>query len=277
MLGANEALRRLKDELDLVDAQAILDSKAYVAMSARNPYLNFRPLSAYLRSEEYFELVATTPRFEYPKSKFDEQDELGFGNYMARDKPKDWTTIKERYTFLLTRIEETIKPYQDAARKVRYHWYNKNRTMAARHKIYSDANDALSRFKQIANSITEMMRQKVQLTDKAFIEISAEGGGLFINYPHRGKTYVPDVSPPSWRLSLRLVASMPTQVDEAHPLVAGVSNNLDSIKLSIPPEDPSIVTRIAKDKKKDPIYEFKVKDSGVDEQTLKSIIKFLLI
>jgi hypothetical protein len=251
-------------------------------MRARNPYFNFRSLSAILRAKEHFGLIATTPEFSYPKDwegyGLNEEDPLGFRSYMERYKPKDWATIKEQSAFILSHIGEVIKPYQDEARRVRYHWYDKDGTFNARKKIQLDADKALFSLKQSAMSLANIMAQKVQLADNAFVEISAEVKGFRVNSPYYyEKEYVLTVSKPEWILSSKLSASMPCQIDEAHPLVAGVSNDLASVDLFMPVDDPSIAVNIRRGENRNPVYLFKLKDSGVDKQLLDDMINLLLI
>ena len=295
MIGANEAFRFLKDELDLSEARSVpSSSEAYVAMHARNPYLSFRPLSVFLKAGGHFRLVATTRGFEYPNlcepPWFNENDKLGLGSYMAGHEPIEWATIKEQYPRILSRIEKTVNPHQDAARRVRYHWYDKDGTKKKRLEIQSDVEHALAPEKQTLEALRKLMTQKVQLADNAVIKISAERHGLSVDSPtYYGREYVPTVSNPRWQLRSKLLASMPCQVDETHTLVAGVSNNLNSIELSIPADDPSITVEITANGKPDSVYQpnlkrsgiekyqFNLKKSGIEKRTLKKMIHLLLI
>lgn len=278
MIGINEALQELKVGLDLVDAQAVpSSSKDFVAMSARNSYYNFRSLGVYLdRLDTPFELVATTPQFSYPNK----QDPLGFDSYIETYKPEEWNAFKKQYNFILTDMNEKIKPFKHAAGEVRGHWWsNKDKIYERRMKIRSYAENALLPLKQKAEDLCQLITQKVEVGDSAILEISAAAGDSYVASPnswYMDTNYVPDISM-YWELRSRLSVSMPSKVKKTHPLVVGVSNNLASIELSMPVNDPSIVVNIETDKKKDPIYQFELKDRGVEKETLKNMMNLLLI
>jgi hypothetical protein len=107
MLGANEALRRLKEELDLVDARVVPShSKGYVAMSGRNPYLSFR-LALYLKREECFKLDATSHEFNY--SMLEEM----INSEKACIKERTGKEVLRDYTFILNDVMKVLAPYQD--------------------------------------------------------------------------------------------------------------------------------------------------------------------
>jgi len=284
MIGVNYALKRLKKELELTDVEVVeSNERDYVAMIGYSPVLIFRPVSAYLQRGEHFGLTAVTPQFKYTFSRrynplsdsWEEYDPLKLITYMQRYKPEDWKTITKHLNSILHNLPDghTFSFYIAT-----YNSYMKREACEYGKKLEKEA----APLKPIQESITSMIRQKVSLTDRAFIEISVEEGeGSLGWYTRELKDYLEvtikvGVNEPYWLISSKLVASMPTSIDNTHPLIAGISNTQDRIELSVPPENPSIIASIQKDKK-DPIYHIKMRSSGVDEEALETMIKLLLI
>jgi len=284
VVRVNEVLMRLKDELDLKDAHTIV-SDGYVVMSATNPYFR-HTLHTFLQAKENFKLVAASNKITLLKyssfggTGFNEQDRLGFCRYMKNYKPEDWAIIKEQFASISRRMKETIDLYCRKLWEVPYHWYYKRKTFNESVKILSDAIKEINKINQAAKSLAEKIPQKVLLTNRASVEISEELYGLIVRLtssPVDEKKYTLEESQPlEWLLNLKLTALMPTQVDEKHPLVDGVSRNLASIELSIPNNNPSIITRIERSiQGAYPTYSFKLK-GPINEQAIQSMINLLL-
>ncbi len=280
MMGANEALRYLNYRLDLSDSQTADSDKDYATMTARNPYLSFRSLSAFLRSEKQFGFVASTffwPYADVNNPKFFNDDSLGFAGYMAKHKPQELAEIQGQSASILNLAERKIKPFKDEAKNIAYHWYSK--TYEKRLKLKNDSESLLSsEFQKDLESLEQKLSQKIQLSDKAFIEISAKSGGLSCS-PLYGneREYIPNVYIPHWTVMSKLSVSMPCKIDENHVLVNGISNNLASVELSVPEINPSIIVNIERNEMRDPFYQFKLKESGIEEQDIERMIKLLLI
>jgi hypothetical protein len=251
-------------------------------MEARNPYLSFRPISVFLRSEEQFGFAASTnfwPYADVNDPKFFEEDKLGFTSYMTKHKPKELSEIQGQSASILSLAEKKIKPFKDKARKIMYHWYSKNKTYGERAKLKIDAESLLSsEFQKDVESLEQKLSQKIQLSDRAFIEISAKAGKLDCSPLYSDeKEYIPTARIPYWVIMPKLSVSMPCKIDENHVLVNGISNNLASVELSVPEINPSIIVSIERDEMRGPFYQFKLKDSGIEEQDIERMIKLLLI
>jgi hypothetical protein len=278
VVRVNEVLMRLKDELDLKDAHTIV-SDGYVVMSATNPYFR-HTLHTFLQAEENFKLVAVSNKIKYYSfdgTEFNEQDRLGFCRYMKNYKPEDWAIIKEQFASISKRVKETLILYRNKLREVPYLQYYDEEISDMADKIFSRATKEINEINQAAKSLAEKIPQKVILTDRASVEISEELCELRVGLAStlEGTYTLEESQPLEWLLNLKLTALMPTQVDEKHPLVDGVSRNLASIELSIP-NNPSIITRIERIiQGAYPTYSFKLKEP-INEQAIQSMINLLL-
>lgn len=287
MLGVNEALRKLKRELELLDAVSVNAEDGYVAMEASNTYFGFRPVEAFFKSQEQCELKASTvDYYRFPgwdTCMFDGKDRMNLGVFMSKEKPKEWERVKSLSEFIEKSKDMLINTYKERAAETVIHFYDSKKKKDEISKFREEslrkgAEWALKPAMEAAEDVNHMLNQVVNVGDKACVEVCSELGGLTVHSGNsKYKEYFLGVTSPKWKVTMNLLAEMPSKVEENHPLVSGVSKNVAFIDLSLPSrQNPEIKMNIRKSSN-DPSYVFSIKDSGISEATLQNAINLLLL
>ena len=286
MIGTNEALREIKKQLDLPDPSTYSeDGKAI--MRENSKYFHFVPLNSFLKSNKSFGfgIVAKTRTQYYgPIDKLGSRkdDDLGLIRFIDEYYPGKMDAIMFKTSRIIKKAETKLKPLQDESSKIEYSklkWIKREGIDDARWNIKRRAELLINGgLKTDLDDLKLNLSPTVNLSEEANLKVSSEfdfGVSRPQRYPME-RVYKPALEIESLSVKSELTASIPTKIDENHPLVKGLADNLYSVTLSIPAENPEIIATVT-DTSSDPYYEFELKESGIERKNLKDMIRLLLM
>ncbi|MFH1229237.1 MAG: hypothetical protein V1678_02315 [Candidatus Aenigmatarchaeota archaeon] len=269
-LGLNETLSILADKIKPIEIFPVNSPGSYYTVGAENDFFDARPLNAYLESKEQVGLIASTESVKFKHGSecdFNGIDKLRLGKHMMDQIDGRWQKLSKYDDELLESVEELQKAF-DKTKGIKGKFDRRN--------MAEDYVAKLRKTQELSDKFKGLITQKAYVGNKAYVDISVDTDGFKNTFEGAGPSWKP-VPIPEWYLTSKLTASLPNKIKE-HPLITGISENLDYVSISVPSENPDIIATIRSDgNPRTPSYEFQVKRTGVDKKNLNSLLKAVLV